>query len=114
MNKSESFYQKIYRVVKQIPNGKVATYGQIAALAGHPRGAQMVGWALHILNDKKLKTIPWHRVINREGRISTTCFEHTADLQRYLLTQEGVEIKIKDNNFWIDLKKFLWYPLFRM
>lgn len=107
-NSTSNFFQKVYKIVKKIPKGKVATYGQVAGLCGHPRGARTVGWALHILDEEG--AIPWQRVINREGRISTTCLEHTADLQRFLLINEGVKVVEKDGNFWIDLKKYLWQP----
>lgn len=106
--KTHSFYQKIYNLVKKIPKGKVATYGQIATLCGSPRGARMVGWALHVLPEEKLEEVPWHRVINREGRISTTCLEHPADIQAFLLKKEGVEVIKKEGNYFIDLKKYLW------
>lgn len=108
IQKSDSLYQKIYKLVEQIPMGKVATYGQIAALCGSPRGARTVGWALHVLPANKLKEVPWQRVINREGRISTTCLEHNADFQAFLLKQEGVEVVKRDGHWWIDLKKYLW------
>ena len=106
--KNRSFYQKIYQIVKKIPKGKIATYGQIAMLCGSPRGARMVGWALHVLPEEKLEEVPWHRVINREGRISTTCLEHPADIQAFLLKKEGVMVIKKNGNYFIDLKKFLW------
>lgn len=105
-----SFYKLTYHLVKQIPRGRVATYGQIAALLGSPRAARMVGWALHILPPERIKEVPWQRVINREGRISTTCREHSAKLQAALLKKEGVEVKIRQGNYYIDLKKFLWQP----
>ena len=108
MPKPDSFFQRVYKIVKRIPKGKVATYGQIAALCGSPRGARTVGWALHVIPEKRLKEIPWHRVINREGRISTTCLEHPADQQAYLLKKEGVEVVRSENNWWIDLKKYMW------
>ncbi len=104
----DNFYHRIYGMVKVIPPGKVATYGQIAALAGSPRGARMVGWALHVLSDEQLVHTPWHRVINREGRISTTCFEHTCDEQALLLKKEGVIVRKSKGNYWIDLKQFQW------
>lgn len=101
-------YQRIYQLVRKIPKGKVATYGQIAGLLGSPRGAQTVGWALHVLPANKLKEVPWHRVINREGRISTTCQEHTASKQAYFLRRESVKVTKKDGQWWVDLKKYLW------
>ena len=108
MKKSDSFYDKIYRIVKRVPKGKVATYGQIAAICGAPRSARTVGWALHVLPADKLEKVPWHRVINREGRISTTCLEHPADMQAYLLKTEGIEVIKKEGNWRINLEKYLW------
>lgn len=109
-NKISNTYQRVYTVVKQIPRGKVATYGQIAALIGSPRAAQMVGWALHLIHEEDTITIPWQRVINREGRISTTCQEHTSSVQAQLLKKEGVEVTIRQGNYFVDLKKYLWRP----
>ncbi len=93
-----------------IPKGKVATYGQIAGLLGSPRSARIVGYALHIMPEDLLKTVPWQRIINREGRISTTCREHSAKLQAKILRSEGITIKTTDNQYFIDLDKYLWQP----
>lgn len=103
-------YQTIYAVCKQIPKGKVATYGQIAALIGSPRGARMVGWALHVLPPDMEKKVPWQRIINREGRISTTCREHTPNHQATLLRKEGVKVIKREDAWFIDLDKYLWHP----
>ena len=65
---SNNFFNKVYEVVKQIPKGKVATYGQIARLCGNPRMARQVGWALHV-NPEPYIT-PCHRVVNRNGRLA--------------------------------------------
>ncbi len=65
---SPTTYQLIYATVRQIPRGHVATYGQIAELAGLPRQARQVGYALHALPEKT--TVPWHRVVNPQGKIS--------------------------------------------
>ncbi len=102
------FFQNVYAWVRKIPEGKVATYGQIAALIGHPRAARMVGWALHQLPPSKLSDIPWHRVINRHGDISTTCLDHTADEQAFLLKKEGITVSEKDNVWHVDLARFQW------
>lgn len=102
--RNNNFFEKIYKVVGRIPIGKVATYGQIAALVGSPRAARTVGWALHVCTER----VPWHRVINHEGRISTTCLDHTADEQAFLLQQEGVKVKKVNQQYWIDLKKYRW------
>ncbi len=63
-----SNYERIYSVIRKIPSGKVATYGQIARLAGMPRHARQVGYALHVLPEKA--NVPWHRVISSKGEIS--------------------------------------------
>ena len=96
-------YQRIYRVVRRIPCGRVATYGQIAALAGLPRHARQVGYALHALpanND-----VPWQRVINARGQVSERAEPGVGSLQRALLEAEGVVFSAQDR---IDLKRFGW------
>lgn len=103
-----NLYSKIYYWVKKIPKSKIATYGQIASLCGSPRAARVVGYALHIIPENS--KIPWQRVINSKGFISTTCHEHPKTLQRDLLVNEGVEVKTKNGLFIIDLKKYLWQP----
>lgn len=103
-----TFNQRVFVMVRKIPKGKVATYGQIAALVGSPRAAQAVGWALHTLDAKPDKTVPWQRVLNRHGFISTTCLEHTADEQAFFLQKEGIKVVKKDNLWQVDLVKYLW------
>lgn len=103
-----NLYQFIYKIVRKIPRGKVATYGQIAALCGSPRAARIVGYALHIIPENS--DIPWQRVINRQGIISTTCLEHPSTLQRDILISEGVEVKYIKGVFVVDLNKYLWPP----
>ena len=102
---SQQFFQKVWTIVAHIPQGKVATYGQIAAMLGNPRAARTVGWALH--STPADLDIPWQRVINAQGRISTDCGEHSPNLQRFLLENEGVQFNIKDL---IDLDRYLWRP----
>ena len=77
-----NFFERVYRVVKQIPRGKVASYGQIAALLGHPQAARTVGWALNALRGSEIDDVPWQRVINSAGRISTSRADLSADVQR--------------------------------
>lgn len=79
--------EKIYAVVRKIPRGKVATYGQIARLAGLPRRARLVGHALAAL---ERGGVPWHRVINAAGKISDRGEPMFVDQQRQMLIQEGV------------------------
>ena len=81
------FYHRIYRIVRHIPKGRVATYGIVARLAGRPGAARTVGWALSALPEDS--DVPWWRVINAAGRISLAG-EHSAVLQRALLLREGV------------------------
>ena len=105
-----NFFTKVYFYTKKIPKGKVASYGLIAALAGSPRAARQVGWALHVMPPEQYRQIPWHRVVNSKGYISTTCHEHPPELQKKLLEREGIEIKRKDGLWWVDMQKYLWHP----
>lgn len=81
-------FEKIYEVVKTIPKGRVATYGQVAALAGNPRLARVVGFALH--NNPDTSAIPCHRVVNREGKVAKSFAFGGGDIQRQLLEAEGI------------------------
>lgn len=84
-----SAYERIYRAVRRIPRGRVATYGDIAELAGLPGRARQVGYALHALPAGS--SVPWHRVINRAGRISLPP-EAGGLEQRFRLVAEGVRV----------------------
>jgi methylated-DNA-protein-cysteine methyltransferase-like protein len=97
-------YLAIYAVVGHIPAGSVATYGQVAGLAGLPGRARLVGYALSALKGRP--AIPWHRVINAHGRISPRSCGSDADMeQRLRLEQEGVHF---DASGRIALERFLW------
>jgi methylated-DNA-protein-cysteine methyltransferase-like protein len=100
-----SFFEQVYALVRQIPRGKVASYGQIAALLGHPQAARTVGWALNALRGREVDDVPWQRVINSQGRISIARTDLGADLQRALLEAEGVEF---DGRGDVDLRRFGW------
>jgi len=100
---SSSLYACIYEVVLQIPRGRVATYGQVAELAGMPGHARQVGYALHRLPVSS--KVPWHRVINRQGRISLRLEMSAVCLQRVLLESEGVVFNDAGE---IPLKKYRW------
>lgn len=105
------FWDRVYTQVQRIPAGKVATYGQVAALCCSPRGARMVGWALNALNNLGPQTkIPWQRVLNREGRISIVNRNASKDMQATLLRAEGITVDFRDGNYWVDLEKYLWKP----
>jgi len=94
----------IWRVVRRIPRGRVATYGQVAALAGRPGQARQVGYALHALPPET--TVPWHRVINARGEVSLPD-EAGGALQRALLAHEGVEPGASGS---IPLARYRWSP----
>ena len=96
-----SVFEKIYEVVRKIPYGRVATYGQVAMLAGNPRWARVVGYALH--NNPDPQNIPCYRVVNREGRVAPAFAFGGEDAQRKLLEKEGI---IFENDGHIDLEKF--------
>lgn len=81
-------FEKIYEVVMTIPEGKVATYGQVATLAGNPRWARVVGYALH--NNPQPGVIPCHRVLNRQGRTAAAFAFGGGDVQRQMLENEGI------------------------
>jgi methylated-DNA-protein-cysteine methyltransferase-like protein len=102
------FFERVYRLVRQIPAGKVASYGQIAALLGHPQAARTVGWALSALRGDQAAAVPWQRVINSAGRISISRVDLSADLQRALLEAEGVEFDARGH---VDLRRFGWEGL---
>lgn len=98
-----STFEMIYQVVKKIPSGKVATYGQIALLAGNPRWARVVGYALHV--NPNPNEIPCFRVVNREGKLSSAFAFGGENQQRFLLEAEGVEF-LPDGR--VDLQRYLW------
>lgn len=99
-----SFTEKAIEVIKNIPEGKVMTYGQIASLSGSPRAARQVVRILHSMSKKH--RLPWHRVINSKGEIG---IQDTESLQEqiFFLEGEGVEIQ---NNRRIDLEKYQYIP----
>ena len=94
-------FEKIYEVVKSIPKGKVATYGQVALLAGNPRWARVVGYALHVNPEPGI--IPCHRVVNREGKGAPSVAFGGEGVQRQLLELEGV---VFESDGRIDLGKY--------
>jgi len=102
MNKN---YERFYAVIKKIPKGKVATYGQIARLAGLPRHARHVGFALAELDEGA--KLPWQRVVNAGGRVSRREHPNSERLQRALLEREKVEFGPSGR---IELARFAWRP----
>lgn len=96
-------FEKIYEQVRRIPKGKVATYGQIATLAGNPHWSQIVGYALH--TNPEPGVIPCHRVVNRFGGVAPAFAFGGEDRQRELLEGEGVEFRSDGT---VDLTRCLW------
>ena len=92
-------------MVCRIPEGRVATYGQIAKLIGFPNHARQIGYALAALSGER--DVPWHRVINSKGKISRRGIDGYDDYQRILLEDENI---IFDDNGYISLNKFQWQP----
>ena len=95
----ETFTEKVILILKNIPRGKVTSYGTIAALAGSPRAARQVVQILH-----RTDNIPWHRVINSQGEIAIKDYDGFQE-QKILLSMEGIE---SDSKGKIELEKYLW------
>lgn len=100
---STEFSKKVIALIKKIPKGKVATYSQIAKLAGNPHGTRGVVWILH--SSSSLQELPWHRVINAKGRISFPEMSEYWIRQKTLLQKEKIEFGAGDI---IDLNTYQW------
>lgn len=99
-------YERIYAVVRQIPAGCVATYGQVAELAGLIGRPRLAGYALYRVAPEN--DVPWHRVINAKGEVSHSPRRNGSDyLQQALLEAEGIEFNAQGK---VDLKRYLWRP----
>ena len=108
MDEEPRLYDLIYAIVRQVPPGRVATYGQVARIAGRC-SAQMVGFALAALGTYSIRDgfadVPWQRIINAQGKISPHGFGMGGHVQRQLLEEEGIEF---DSSGVIDLERFGW------
>ena len=98
-------HERIYSVVRRIPRGRVATYGQVAELAGLPGHARQVGYALHALSGDQ--DVPWHRVVNAQGRVSPRSAPGWEGAQRRLLEREGVRFDAQGR---LSLERHRWKP----
>ena len=103
--KRNYFSNEVIQLIKSIPKGKVATYGQLAAFAGNPSGARQVARILHSCSRKE--ELPWQRVVNRNGQISLRP-GNGYETQKQILQQEGVSF---DNDDKINFDRYLWAPL---
>lgn len=101
---SNNSYPRIWKVVAAIPRGRVASYGQVAELAGIGRGARMVGWALGQAPDRG--ALPWHRVLNAQGKISIPAGSRSRAEQIRRLTDEGIVV----NDGKVDMRRYRWEP----
>ena len=107
--KEDNFFQKVYQVAKQIPYGKVTSYGAIARFLGATGSARMVGWAMNASHN--MDDIPAHRVVNRKGLLSGKHHFEGTNLMQQLLENEGVEVI--DNQI-IDFEKHFWDPMIEL
>ena len=98
-----TFFESVYEVVKNIPAGKVATYGDVARAVGMPRASRQVGWALH--SNPQQGIIPCHRVVFADGSLTNGFAFGGREVQKALLVGEGVEV---DADFKINLQKYRW------
>ena len=104
--KEDSFFEQVYEIVRQIPKGKVTSYGAIAACLGTRLSARMVGWAMNAAHSVKPK-IPAHRVVNRNGMLSGKQHFETDTRMEELLRKEGIEIR---NDIIVNFAKHFWDP----
>ncbi len=100
-----NFFDRVYEVVRQIPEGKVTSYGAIAKALGAARSARMVGWAMNASHN--MDDVPAHRVVNRIGMLSGKHHFEGTNLMQQLLENEG--IKVEDNQI-VDFEKHFWQP----
>lgn len=102
MDPDTSFREAVYALVTEIPHGRVMTYGQIAALCGHPRAARQVGQIAHFGPSE----LPWHRVVNKQGGLARG-YHGGRSVQAQLLEDEGIDVSEDD---YVQVKLLLWYP----
>lgn len=102
---NDNFFERVYEIVRQIPEGKVTSYGAIAKALGAARSARMVGWAMNASHN--LEDVPAHRVVNRIGMLSGKHHFEGTNLMQQLLENEG--IKIIDNQI-VDFDTHFWEP----
>ncbi len=100
-----NFFERVYVIARQIPEGKVTSYGAIAKALGTGRSARMVGWAMNASHNRE--DIPAHRVVNRKGLLSGKHHFAGTNLMQQLLENEGVKVF---NNQIIDFEKHFWHP----
>jgi methylated-DNA-protein-cysteine methyltransferase related protein len=105
ISNNDNFFERVYEIVRQIPEGKVTSYGAIAKALGTARSARMVGWAMNASHN--LEDVPAHRVVNRIGMLSGKHHFDGTNLMQQLLENEG--IKVVDNQI-VDFNDHFWTP----
>ena len=103
--KNDNFFERVYAIARQIPEGKVTSYGAIAKCLGTAKSARMVGWAMNASHN--LEDVPAHRVVNRKGLLTGIMHFDGTNLMQQLLENEG--IKVVDNQI-VDFEKHFWTP----
>lgn len=107
MQSNDNFFERVYDIVRQIPYGKVTSYGAIAKVLGSARSARMVGWAMN--SSGKHEDVPAHRVVNRKGLLTGKHHFDGTNLMQQLLENEGIKVV---NNQIVDFEKHFWEPEF--
>lgn len=102
---NDNFFERVYGIVRQIPYGKVTSYGAIAKVLGTARSARMVGWAMNASHH--LEDLPAHRVVNSKGLLTGKLHFDGTNLMQQLLENEGIEVR--DNQI-VDFEKHFWEP----
>jgi methylated-DNA-protein-cysteine methyltransferase-like protein len=102
---NDNFFERVYEVARQIPYGKVTSYGAIAKVLGAARSARMVGWAMNASHN--LEDVPAHRVVNRNGLLTGKHHFDGTNLMQQLLESEGIEVR---ENQIVDFEKHFWMP----
>ncbi|WP_339921408.1 MGMT family protein [uncultured Flavobacterium sp.] len=102
---NENFFERVYAVARQIPYGKVTSYGAIAKALGTARSARMVGWAMNSSHD--MDDVPAHRVVNRNGLLTGKFHFDGTNLMQQLLESEGIEVV---ENQIVNFEKYFWQP----
>jgi methylated-DNA-protein-cysteine methyltransferase-like protein len=100
----KGYRDRVYNLVKQIPRGRVMTYGQIADILGDGYTARTVGYVMH---GADAENVPWQRVINSKGMCSTGRLTIPENIQQKMLESEGIEFNAKGR---CDLQRYIWYP----
>ena len=104
--RDQSFFEKVYEIVRLIPYGHVTSYGAIASFLGSAQSSRMVGWAMNASHNYK-QAVPAHRVVNRKGMLSGKAHFGSPTLMQQLLEAEGIEI---ENDCIVDFEKYFWNP----